>query len=78
MRHFRNFVDPKFHSFSFSPVALSVVFLLVYAKCNFASVLNFIELLFVVFSHVFAKRSVASVSNFEVFYLKKNVLSFVL
>ena len=38
--HFRNFVDPFFF-LEFFPVALSVIFLLVYAKCNFASVFLF-------------------------------------
>ena len=35
MSHLRIFVDSKFYSLSFFPVASSVIFLLVYAKCNF-------------------------------------------
>ena len=39
MRHLRNLVDSKFYSLTqFFPVALSAIFLLVYAKCNFSSV----------------------------------------
>ena len=83
MRHLRNFVDSVLLN-QFFPVALSVIFLLVYAKCNCASVF----ILGVILLHCIVQLLaslvaflLASVTNPTHQKLKKNtglVLSFLL